>query len=310
MKILVVDEMHANLLPLLAELGADVEYAPSYGKSDAEEVISEYEGLLIRSKFYIDDSFLARAGNLKFIGRAGAGLDLIDLDACSRRGIKVFGANEANKVAVAEHLIGMVLSMFNHLHTAPEEIRQDLWLREKNRGEELFGKTVGIIGYGHNGSSSAALFAAFGCRVLVYDKYKSGFGSASIEEVDMDRIFTEADVVSLHIPLTGETRHMADRKFFDTFSKPIFFCNVARGEIMSQEALIEALENGRVRGACLDVLENEKIKSLNEMQRRQFEYLRSHPKVLLSPHVAGWTQESYRKINEVLCEKIRILYKL
>lgn len=310
MRILVVDEMHPNLLPLLEEIGAEVEYAPDYGKKEAEAVIAGFDGLLIRSKFFIDESFLDHAVQLKFIGRAGAGLDLIDLAACAKRGIEVFGANEANKIAVAEHLLGMVLSLFNHLHTAPEEIRKDQWLREKNRGEELYGKTVGIVGYGHNGSTSAARFAAFGCKVLVYDKYKKGFGSEHIIEADMERIFQEAEIVSLHIPLTEETRQLANASYFGQFARPIVFCNVARGEIMEQGALIEALNSGKVRGACLDVLENEKIKSLNEKQRAQFEYLRAHPKVLLSPHVAGWTQESYRKINEVLCAKIRTLYSL
>lgn len=310
MRILVVDEMHPNLLPLLEEIGAEVEYAPDYGKKEAEAVIASFDGLLIRSKFFIDESFLDHAVQLKFIGRAGAGLDLIDLAACAKRGIEVFGANEANKIAVAEHLLGMVLSLFNHLHTAPEEIRKDQWLREKNRGEELYGKTVGIVGYGHNGSTSAARFAAFGCKVLVYDKYKKGFGSEHIIEADMERIFQEAEIVSLHIPLTEETRQLANASYFGQFARPIVFCNVARGEIMEQGALIEALNSGKVRAACMDVLENEKIKSLNEKQRAQFDYLRTHPKVLLSPHVAGWTQESYRKINEVLCAKIRTLYSL
>lgn len=310
MNILVVDEMHDNLLPLLERLGAEVMYAPQFNKADAEAVIAGFEGLLIRSKFFIDEAFLEKASSLKFIGRAGAGLDLIDLAACEKRNIRVFGANEANKIAVAEHLLGMVLSLFNHLHTAPAELREDQWLREENRGEELWGKTVGIIGYGHNGSTSAARFAAFGCKVLVYDKYKSGFAQDGVIESDMDRIFREAEIVSLHIPLTEETRHLADSSFFGSFTRPILFCNVARGEIMSQQALIEALEAGMVRGACLDVLENEKISKMNEEQRRQFAYLRSHPRVLLSPHVAGWTYESYRKINEVLSEKIRQLYSL
>ncbi len=310
MKILVVDEMHECLLPLLHNLGAEVSYQPTFGKKDAEQVIHQYEGLLIRSKFFIDAAFLDLATSLKFIGRAGAGLDLIDLEACKERGVEVFGANEANKVAVAEHLLGMILMLFNKLNTSPQEIRNDQWLREKNRGEELMGKTVGIIGYGHNGSTAAARFAAFGCRVLAYDKYKKGFGSAEIEEVDLETIFTEADVFSFHVPLTEETRKWADSDFFSKFRKPIYFCNVARGEIMVQEALIQALENGKVKGACLDVLENEKITALTDKGRKEFEYLRAHPRVILSPHVAGWTIESYRKINEVLCEKIKALYKL
>jgi D-3-phosphoglycerate dehydrogenase len=310
MKILVVDEMHESLLPLLNELGAEVSYQPTMGKVEAEQIIHQYEGLLIRSKFFIDAAFLDLASSLKFIGRAGAGLDLIDLQACRERSIAVFAANEANKVAVAEHLLGMILMLFNKLNTSPQEIRNDQWLREKNRGEELMGKTVGLVGYGHNGSTAASRFAAFGCRVLAYDKYKQGFGSEEVEEVGIETIFQEADVFSFHVPLTEETRKWADTEFFSKFKKPIYFCNVARGEIMVQEALIQALEAGKVKGACLDVMENEKLSALTEKGRKEFEYLRAHPRVILSPHVAGWTIESYRKINEVLCEKIKAFYKL
>ncbi|MCD8540344.1 MAG: phosphoglycerate dehydrogenase, partial [Leadbetterella sp.] len=240
----------------------------------------------------------------RFIGRAGAGLDLIDLPACERRGIRVFAANEANRVAVAEHLLGMILNLFNRISTSGREIGQDQWLREKNRGEELQGKTVGIIGYGNNGSEAAARFAAFGCRVLVYDKYKAGFGSGSIEETGLDEIFRSADILSLHIPLTAETRGWIDADFFDRFAKPVYFCNVARGEIMKQGDLVAALRSGKVPGACLDVLENEKLSTLTTAQRDDFDFLKDHSRVILTPHVAGWTQESYRKINEVLCARI------
>ncbi len=304
MKILIVDEMHDSLLPLLAETGAEADYRPAVGRKEAEEIIGPYEGLIIRSKFFIDDEFLGKAPGLRFIARAGAGLDLIDLQACERRGIRVFAANEANRVAVAEHLLGMILNLFNHISASAREIREDQWLREKNRGEELQGKTVGIIGYGNNGSETADRFAAFGCRVLVYDKYKTGFGTARIEEAGLDDIFRHADILSLHIPLTEETRSWVDSAFLHRFRKPFYFCNVARGEIMHQGDLIAALRSGKVRGACLDVLENEKLNTLTVAQRKDFDFLKDHPRVILTPHVAGWTHESYRKINEVMCGKI------
>lgn len=304
MRILIVDEMHDSLLPLLAETGAIADYYYTFGRKEAEEVIGQYEGLIIRSKFFIDDQFLDKASRLRFIARAGAGLDLIDLQACERRGIRVFAANEANRVAVAEHLLGMLLCLFNHIHTSAEEIRENRWRREENRGEELQGKTVGIIGYGHNGSAAAARFSAFGCRVLVYDKYKKGFGTERIEEVGPDDIFREADVLSLHIPLTEETRGWVDTDFFNRFQKPFYFCNAARGEIMRQTDLVAAIRSGKVAGACLDVLENEKLATLTAEQRESFDFLKTHPRVILTPHVAGWTRESYRKINEVLCRQI------
>ncbi len=304
MKVLIVDEMHDSLLPLLAGMGAEADYCYTFGRQETEAVIDRYDGLLIRSKFFIDDAFLAKALRLKFIARAGAGLDLIDLVACERRNIRVFAANEANRVAVAEHLLGMILSLFNRIHTSGEEIRQGKWLREANRGEELQGKTVGIIGYGHNGSASAARFSAFGCRVLVYDKYKTGWTSKGIEEVGLDTIFEEAEIVSLHVPLTAETRGWADADFFNRFQHPVYFCNVARGEIMRQADLVQAIRSGKVLGACLDVLENEKLATMTEEQRKAFDFLKIHPRVILTPHVAGWSRESYRKINEVLCRQI------
>jgi D-3-phosphoglycerate dehydrogenase len=286
MRILVVDVMHESLAPLLVELGFDVDIFSELDYQGASAIIGNYEGLIIRSKFFVDETFLNNATKLQFIGRAGAGLDLIDLEACERRKIAVFAANEGNKFAVAEHLLGMVLSLLN-------------------RGEELAGKTVGIIGFGHNGSESAKRFAAFGCRVLAYDKYKVGFGEDWVEECSLDKIFDQADIVSLHIPLTKESRGLANADFFSRFSKDIYFCNVARGEIMIQSDLIQALVNGKVKGACLDVLENEKLKTLNEKQQVEFDFLKKHPRVLITPHVGGWTFESYEKINLVLRDRIK-----
>ena len=307
MKVLIVDEKHPSMVPLLEESGLEVDYCFDFDYKKAREVIGSYEGLLIRSKFFIDDAFLEEATRLQFIVRAGAGLDLIDLEACQRRGIEVFGANEANKVAVAEHLIGMVLSLFNNLVRSDAEIKNNQWLREANRGEELAGKTVGVIGFGNNGGESARRFAAFGCRVLAFDKYKSGFGTEAIKESTLDEIFEEADILTLHIPLTHETRSWVNNDFFNRFRKNIYFCNVARGEIMVQADLISALETGKVKGACLDVLENEKIKTLSPEQKVRFDYLKNHSRVLITPHVAGWTFESYEKINQVLNDKIRQL---
>lgn len=304
MKILIVDEMHDSLLPMLAETGVDADYFYTFGRKEAEEVIGQYDGLIIRSRFFIDDDFLRKATRLRFIARAGAGLDLIDLAACEQRGIRVFAANEANRVAVAEHLLGMILCLFNHINTSAAEIREYRWLREKNRGVELQGKTVGIIGYGNNGSETAARFVAFGCRVMVYDKYKTGFGTAQVEEVGLNDIFDHADLVSLHVPLTAETRGWADAAFLNRFRKPVYFCNVARGEIMQQGDLVAAIRSGKVAGACLDVLENEKLDNLTEAQQEDFNFLKDDPRVVLTPHVAGWSRESYHKINEVLCRQI------
>lgn len=306
MKVLIVDEMHESIVHMPEELGLEVDYFPNIAFEEVLEKVGDYEGLLIRSKFAIDQHFLSHAHKLRFIGRAGAGLDLIDLEACKSAGVSVFGANEANKVAVAEHLIGMLLSLFHKINVGSREVKSGQWNREKNRGEELFGKTVGIIGYGNNGQATAERLSAFGCKILAYDKYKYGFGNHLIEEVSLQRIFDEADVVSLHIPLTRDTLKWVNTDFFNAFRKDIYFCNIARGEIVVLADLADALKRGKVRGACLDVLENEKLKALTPGQKEIFDYLCSLENVVLTPHVAGWSNESYIKINQVLRDKIRM----
>jgi D-3-phosphoglycerate dehydrogenase len=304
MRILIVDEMHSSIVEMPKELGLQVDYLPNIALQEVLERVGDYDGLIIRSKFPIDKLFLSHAKNLKFIGRAGAGLDLIDTVACKEAGVEVFGANEANKVAVAEHLIGMLLSLLHKINAGSREVKQGLWKREEYRGEELFGKTIGIIGYGNNGQATAERLAAFGCKILAFDKYKYGFGTHIIEEVDLKTIFEKSDIVSLHIPLTKETDKWVDATFFGRFKKPIFFCNIARGEIVVLKDLVKALKEGKVRGACLDVLENEKLNKLTNEQKENFEYLVSQDNVILTPHVAGWSTESYVKINNVLKDKI------
>jgi D-3-phosphoglycerate dehydrogenase / 2-oxoglutarate reductase len=304
MKVLIVDEMHPSIVEMPKSLGLEVDYFPNCSKQDVLAKVANYEGIIIRSKFPIDEEFLQAATRLKFIGRAGAGLDLIDLDACQRRNIEVFAANEGNRIAVAEHLIGMLLCLFNKINTANTEVKNYVWKREENRGEELFGKTVGILGFGNNGQAFAERLVAFGCKVLAYDKYRYGFGNQFIRECSMDEIFREADIFSLHIPLTNETNALVDAAFLEKFRKPIYFCNVSRGEIVLLSDLVKSLENSKLRGICLDVLENEKLSKLADEQKATFEHLISYENVLLTPHVAGWTHESYKRINEVLKDKI------
>lgn len=305
MKVLIVDEMHESIVQMPQELGLEVDYFPNIKPDEVLEKVANYEGLIIRSKFVIDEDFLNHASKLKFIGRAGAGLDLIDINACQKRGIEIFAANEGNRIAVAEHLIGMLLCLFNNIEKAHQEIKAGKWIREENRGEELFGKTVGIIGFGNNGEAFATRMVAFGCKVLAFDKFRYGFGNQFVEEATMDQIFREADIVSLHISLSDETNNLVDFDFFNRFSKSIYFCNIARGELVMLSALVKALKEGKVKGACLDVLENEKISNLNSSQQLDFDYLVNQKNVLLTPHIAGWTYESYNRINMVLKDKIR-----
>ncbi len=304
MNILIVDEVHPSLFEMLDQAGLAYRYEPSFKRAQILEFIVDFEGLIIRSKTPVDVELLNCATRLKFVARAGAGLDLIDLDETQKRNIQVFAANEGNSDAVAEHVVGMLLGLFANIVKADKEVRQGIWDREGNRGIELMGKTVGIIGFGFNGSATAKRLSGFGCKVLAYDKYLKNYGNEYAQEATLEQIKAQADVISLHIPLTEETRLMLDETFIQEVAKPFFLINIARGEIVSLAAVEEALESGKIRGACFDVLENEKLAKLTPSQQEAFDYLRNSPRVILTPHVAGWTQESYYKINEALIKQI------
>jgi D-3-phosphoglycerate dehydrogenase / 2-oxoglutarate reductase len=306
-KILIVDDLHENIFPLLTEMGFEINYQPDIKRNEILEIIKDYEGLIIRSKTKVDKDFLSHCDKLEFIGRAGAGLDLIDLEDVNKRNIQVFAANEGNSDAVAEHTMGMILMLFNKLNWADAEVRQRIWHREENRGIELKGMTVGIIGYGNMGIALAQRLIGFGVKVLAYDKVEKKdyvYGLYS-EKATMNDIFEEANLVSIHVPLTDETRMMVNDDFIQKFKKNIFIINTSRGEVASTDSILKGLQSGKIRGACLDVLENEKLSSLTLIQEEVYSQLFDLKNVILTPHIAGWTVESYRKINEVLVEKIR-----
>jgi D-3-phosphoglycerate dehydrogenase / 2-oxoglutarate reductase len=304
MKILIADEMHPSLFAMLDAHGWQYDYYPAFRRNDIIGHLADYEGLVIRSKTRIDEELLTQATQLRFIARAGAGLDLIDEAATERLGIALFHAGRGNRDAVAEHTVGMLLMLFNNLNKADREVRQAIWDREGNRGVELMGKTVGLIGYGNNGSATAQRLSGFGCRVLAYDKYRDHYGDQYAQEASLEEIQQEADVLSLHIPLTDITRGMVNETFIEAFRKPFYLINVSRGEIVNHRAVVEGMKHGKVLGACLDVLENEKLSQLTNPQQECFDYLRTSPRVVLTPHVAGWTHESYIRINEVLVEQL------
>lgn len=304
MHILIADAMHPSILPMLEDKGFTADYLPKIQRSEIIDALQNYNGMIIRSKTTVDEALLAKANPLQFIARAGAGLDQIDLDAVNKRNIQLFNAPEGNRDAVAEHAIGMLLCLFNKLHTANQQVRSRVWDRERNRGVELGGKTVGIIGYGNMGRAFARRLSAFGCKVLAYDKYLTGFSDAYAQEAAMEELFARCQILSLHVPLTPETNKLVNTDFINRFRHPIYIINTARGEIIPLNALQEALQSGKVLGACLDVLENEKLQTLTPVQQAAFAYLVSTEQVLFSPHVAGWTHESYVRINEVLVGKI------
>lgn len=306
-KILIVDDLHENIFPMLSDMGFEVNYQPDIKRPEILAIIGNYEGLIIRSKTKVDADFLVHCGKLEFIGRAGAGLDLIDLSITDQLNIKVFAANEGNSDAVAEHTLGMILMLFNKLNWADAEIRQRIWEREKNRGIELKGMTVGIIGFGNMGMALAQRLMGFDVKILTYDKIEKKeyeYGSYS-EKATMEEIFEKTDLLSIHVSLTDETRMMVNDDFIQKFKKNIFIVNTSRGEVASVKSILQGLQSGKIRGACLDVLENEKLSKLTSEQEDVYSQLFKMKNVILTPHIAGWTVESYRKINEVLVSKIR-----
>jgi len=305
--ILIADEMHPSLFPMLDETGVRYTYDPRIKRPELLAQLASYEGLFIRSKTKVDAELLAAAPKLWFIGRAGAGLDLIDLPATEARGIRVFHGGEGNRDAVAEQAVGMLLGLLANILKADREVRKGVWDREGNRGYELGSLTVGLIGYGNNGQATARRLSGFDCRVLCYDKYRANYGDAYAREASFEQIVAEADVLSLHIPLTPETRQLINDDYIARAGRPFYLINIARGEIVSLAAVVRGLESGRIRGAALDVLENEKLAQLTPEQQAAFDYLRTSDRVVLTPHIAGWTHESYVRINEVLVRQLREL---
>lgn len=305
MKILIIDKMHSSIIPLLEKEGHQADYRPNITRSEILQALPLYEGLVIRSKTPMDRDLLEKAHNLKFIARAGAGLDQIDLEYLAENEIQLFHAAKGNRDAVAEHAIGGLLALMNHLIKSDQEVRKGIWDREGNRGYELKGKTVGIMGYGNMGRAFAKRLKGFGVDVLAYDKYKKDFEDNLVQEVIWEKLKAEADILSLHVPLTEVTRNFFTFDELKSFAKPFWLINTARGEVISFETLNQALDAGILRGAVLDVLENEKFNRFSPEQKAEFEKLANRENVIFTPHVAGWTFESYEKINEVLVKQIK-----
>lgn len=304
-KILIVDDLHPVFKARAEQLGYEVDDLPKITRAETLAAISGYDGIAVRTKFKIDRELMEAAPGLKFVARAGAGLDNIDEAYAKERNIQLINAPEGNRDALGEHAVGLLLSLINNLRKSDIEIRNGIWDREGNRGWELKGKTVGIIGYGFMGSSFAKKLSGFDVNVIAYDKYKTGFSDAYAKECSMEEIVKHSDVLSLHIPLTSETRQMVNEEYLYHFKKKIFFINSARGEIVDTKAVLDAIKSGRILGAGLDVLEAEKFPNLSDQP--WYEELRASDKVILTPHVGGWTFDSYRRISEVLADKLEQL---
>lgn len=301
-KILIVDDLHPAFAEKARLLGFEVDDKPFISREETLACIANYVGIAVRTKFRIDKELFNAASQLKFVARAGAGLDNIDEIEAKQKNVQLINAPEGNCDAVGEHAIGLLLSLMNNFRKADTEVRAGVWDREGNRGFELKGKVVGVIGYGVMGQSFARKLAGFGVNVIAYDKYKTGFSDEYAKEVSMEEIVKHSDVLSLHIPLTKETKQMVNEEYFFHFRKPIFFINTARGEIVDTNAVLSQIKKGKILGAGLDVLEVEKFPALRE--QAWFDELKNNDQVILTPHVGGWTFDSYRKISEVLAQKL------
>lgn len=306
-KVLFIDTVHPILKEMFVEKGFICEEVSQLTPKEVLQKAVSCQGIIIRSRIKIDKQFIDQAQELKFIGRVGAGMENIDVEYAKAKGIQCFNSPEGNRDAVAEHAMGMLLSLMNNICRANKEVREGKWLREKNRGIEISGKTVGIIGVGNMGTAFAQRLAGFNVQVLGYDKYKAGYSSQFIRETKMEEIFEKADIVSLHVPLTQETEYLANDKFFSSFKKNIWIINTSRGKVVNSDDLVKNIEAGKIMGAALDVLEYEKF-SFEEIAPENLSpsllYLTKSDKVIFTPHIAGWTHESNIKLSQILADKI------
>ncbi|WP_109699755.1 NAD(P)-dependent oxidoreductase [Chitinophaga deserti] len=304
--VIITAKVHEYLINELQAKGFTVDYRPSITYNELSDSIHTASGLIVTTRIKVDAPMLDRATQLEWIGRLGSGMELIDTAYATSKGIRLASSPEGNRDTVGEQAVGMLIMLMHNLLKSSLELRQGIWERDGNRAWELGGRTVGIIGYGHTGGAFAQRLRGFGMKILAYDKYKTGFGDEYVQEATLEDLYREADIVSLHLPLTEETRHLGNMDFFSSFHKPVYLLNTSRGKVVKTADVVKALENGTLEGAALDVLENEKLETYSETEQAEFQYLLASPRAVVTPHIAGYSHEASIKMAKVVLEKLHL----